>query len=97
MGVDTDIVNYIAEPPDAAALLRIRNQISAGEFRRLSSNLELAMQIADSHASFGNWRETFRLSRRISDVTPEDVQRVAVRYLTPRSRTVATMVRKESP
>ena len=84
------------EPPDAAALLRIRNQINAGEFRRLSSNLELAMQISASQASFGDWRETFRLSRRISDVTPGDVQRVAVRYLTPRGRTVATMVRKGS-
>ena len=84
------------EPPDAAALLRIRNQISAGEFRRLSSNLELAMQIAASQASFGDWRETFRLSRRISDVTPEDVQRVAARYLKPSTRTVATMVRKGS-
>ena len=82
------------EPPDASALLRIRNQISAGEFRRLSSNLELALQIAASQASFGDWRETFRLSRRIADVTPEDVQRAAIRYLTPQSRTVATMVRK---
>ncbi len=84
-------------PPDAAALQRIRNQIRAGDFRRLSSNLELAMQIAESQASFGDWRETFRLSRRIGDVTPEDVQRVAIRYLVPRTRTVATMVRKGSP
>lgn len=84
-------------PPDPAALQRIRNQIRAGEFRRLSSNLELAMQIAESHASFGDWRETFRLSRRIADVTPEDVQRVAIRYLVPRTRTVATMVRRGSP
>ena len=80
-------------PPDPGALTRIRNQYRAGEFRRLSSNLELAMQIAESQASFGDWGETFRLSRRIADVTPEDVQRVARQYLNPGTRTVAVMVR----
>ena len=81
--------------PDPRALERISNQLRAGDFRRLSSNLELAMQIAESQASFGDWSETFRLSRRIIDVTPEDVRRVAIQYLDTRSRTVATMVRKD--
>ena len=83
-------------PPDPRALTRIQNQYRAGEFRRLSSNLELAMQIAGAQASFGDWRETFRLSRRMASVTPEDVQRVARRYLTPETRTVAVMVRPGS-
>ena len=83
--------------PDPKALLRIKNQLRAGDFRRLSSNLELAMQIGESQASFGDWRETFRLSGRIADVTPEDVRRVAIKYLNDRSRTVATMVRKDPP
>ena len=81
--------------PDSSALVRIRNQLRAGEFRRLSSNLELAMQLSESQAALGDWRETFRLSRRIGEVTPEDVRRVAIRYLTDRFRTVATMVRKD--
>ena len=81
--------------PDSADLARINNQIRAGDFRRLSSNLQLGMQLAESEASFGDWRETFRLSRRLQDVTPEDVQRVAVEYLNPSSRTVAAMVRKD--
>lgn len=81
-----------ANAPDPAALDRIKNQIRAGEFRRLSSSLQLGMQIAESEAVFGDWRETFRLSRRILEVTPEDVQRVAVKYLDTRRRTVATMV-----
>ena len=84
-------------PPDPRALTRIRNQYRAGEFRRLSSNMELAMQVADSEATFGDWRETFRLSRRIADVTPEDVTRVARKYLVETSRTVAVMVRRDSP
>lgn len=83
-----------ASAPEPDALDRIKNQIRAGEFRRLSSNLELGMQIAESEAVFGDWRETFRLSRRILEVTPEDVRRVAVKYLDVRNRTVATMVTK---
>ena len=92
-----EIEKIKAAPPDPAALLRIRNQLRASEFRRLSSNLELALQIAESEASFGDWSETFRLSRRISEVTPEDVQRVAIEYLDDGSRTVATMVRGNRP
>ena len=83
-------------PPEPRALLRIRNQYRAGQYRRLASNLELAMQIAESEASLGDWRDTFRLTQRISDVTPEDVQRVARQYLNPSSRTVAVMVREGS-
>ena len=90
-------INKIKEtPPDSADLVRIKNQIRAGDFRRLSSNQELAMQLAESEAAFGDWRETFRLSRRLLDVTPADVQRVAVKYLNPGARTVATMVRRGS-
>lgn len=81
------------EPSDSSALARIKNQIRAGEFRRLSSSLQLALQIAESEAALGDWRETFRLSRRMLRVTPEDVRRVAVKYLRESSRTVATMVR----
>lgn len=88
-----EITRLQEEPPEMATLARIGNQIRAGEYRRLSSNLELAMQIADSEGSLGDWRETFRLSRRLLEVTPEDVRRVARKYLVPAGRTVATMVR----
>ena len=82
---------------DSADLARIKNQIRAGDYRRLSSNLELGMQLAESESAFGDWRETFRLSRRLLDVTPADVQRVAVKYLNASARTVATMARKDPP
>lgn len=83
-----------AAPPEPAALAKIRNQLNAGEYRRLSSNLELALQLAESEAMLGDWRRTFRWSGRIGRVAPADVQRVAARYLVESRRTVATMVRK---
>lgn len=90
-----EIARMQAEGPDPAALARIRNQMRAGEYRRLGANLELAVQLAASEAALGDWRETFRWSRRIERVTPEDVRRVAARYLVEARRTVATMVRGE--
>jgi predicted Zn-dependent peptidase len=80
-------------PPAEEELQRVRNQIEAGEVRRLESNLGLAFQIADSESMFDDWRETFRLSRRLQDVTPADIQRVLARYFTRANRTVATLVK----
>ncbi len=81
-------------PPDSAALSRIRNQLRAGELRRLASNLGLAQQLAESEAARGDWRETFRTAGRLTGVTPADVSRVARTYLIDGRRTVATMVTK---
>jgi predicted Zn-dependent peptidase len=78
--------------PSLDELQRIRNQYEAGEFRRLSSNLGVAFQIAESTALFGDWRRTFDFSARIAGVTPEDVSEVVRRYFTQGNRTVATVV-----
>ena len=84
-------------PPTDAVMTRIRNQIRAGDYRRLEQNFQLAGQLADSEATFGDWRVTFRLSQAVVDVTAEDVQRVARTYLKDSSLTVATLVRPPDP
>lgn len=78
-------------PPDSALLERIRNQIRAGEYRRLQSNLGLASQLAEAEITHGDWRVTFRSTENLLAVTPEDIQRVAQKYLTPSQRTVAIL------
>jgi len=75
---------------------RIQNQLEAGEFRRLTSNLGLALQLAGSASAFGDWRTTFGFTDRLAAVEPEDVLRVAQRFFNRESRTVATLVRPES-
>lgn len=89
-----EIARLKATPPDSAALSRIRNQLRAGELRRLASNLGLAQQLAQSEAELGDWRETFRAAARLARVTPDQVSRAARTYLIARRRTVATMVAK---
>ncbi len=79
-------------PPSEAELARIRVQIESGRVRRLRSNLGLALQLAASASALGDWRETFRLTERLTEVTPADVQRVARRWFDPTTLTVATLV-----
>jgi len=81
------------DPPEYHELERIRNQLEAGEVRRLRSNLGLAFQLAGSTAYYDDWRATFRFTRRLQEVEPGDIQRVARRYLRPTNRTVARLVR----
>jgi predicted Zn-dependent peptidase len=88
-----EIARIQETPPSEADLDRVRNQVEAGEVRRLDSNLGLAVQLADSESALGDWRETFRLGARLRNVSAADVQRVARQYLTEANRTVATLMR----
>ena len=83
-------------PPSERELQRIRNHLEAGEIRRLTSNLGLALQLAGSASAFGDWRTTFGFTDRLAAVEREDVSRVARRFFTREHRTVATVVRPDS-
>ncbi len=91
--VEEELARLASEPPDARELEQVRNQIEAGELRRLQSHLGLAFQLAASASLRGDWRETFRMSGRIARVTPADVQEVARRYFTDANKTVAVVRR----
>jgi len=94
--VYAEIERLVAEGPAPEEMERVRNQIAAGNVRRLQSNLGLAFQLVESESLFGDWRETFRMSERLRSVTSEDVKRVASRYFTSENRTVATLVRAKT-
>jgi predicted Zn-dependent peptidase len=82
--------------PSESEMQRIRNQLEAGEFRRLTSNLGLALQLAASASAFGDWRTTFGFTERLVAVEADDVRRVARRFFTSERRTVASVVRPGS-
>ena len=62
----------------------------------LDSNPGLARQLASYQNLHGDWRQMFRELDRINAVTPQDIQRVANRYLSPKNRTVVTIETQES-
>lgn len=88
-----ELARLAAEPPDLLDLQRVRNQVEAGNFRRLTSNLGLALQVAGSASLYGDWRSSFRFSSRLQAVTPDDVSRVVRTHFTRKNRTVATLVK----
>ncbi len=83
-------------PVPEAELQGIRNQLEAAEVRRLSSNLGLAFQLAESASLLGDWRPGLEYVVRMREVDPEAVRRVVRTYFVPEGRTVATLVRAPS-
>ena len=91
-----EIERLVATGPEERELEQVRNQVEAGNVRRMTSNLGLAFQIADSQSLLGDWRETFRWSELLDSVAAEDVRRIAARYLVESNRTVAVLRRPGS-
>jgi len=80
-------------PPEESEIQRVRNQLEASEVRRLRSNFGLALQVATSASLFGDWRTTFDYSRKLQEVSPQDIRRVVTTYFQKEYRTVATLVK----
>ena len=81
------------EPVPAKELQKVKNNFAAAEYRRLSSNHPILMQIMRSEG-LGNWREINEAGPKIQAVTPADLQRVAQKYFTKENRAVAVYTRK---
>jgi predicted Zn-dependent peptidase len=83
------------EPPTEREVQRIRNIIDANMVRVLGSNLGIAYNLGMNATIRGDWRAFLEDAEKVKQVEPDDVSRVAVRYLKPGNRTVATLVKLE--
>lgn len=81
------------EPVEAAEFEKVLNNLDAELLRSLRSNGGLAAQLAYFQTVAKDWRYVLTARERIAAVTPADIQRVAVQYLTRSNRTVATLVK----
>jgi predicted Zn-dependent peptidase len=90
-----EIARLVETGPSERELESVRNQVAAGEVRRMTSNLGLAFQIADSQTLLGDWSETFRSAEELDAVTADDVRHVAEQYLVEHNRTVAVLRRPQ--
>ncbi|MFP4228352.1 MAG: M16 family metallopeptidase [Salinivenus sp.] len=82
--LDSIKTNGITEAELERAKTRSRDQLIG----QLDSNLDLAVQFAQTQTLTGDWRTVFRRLEDIQNVTAEDVQRVAQETLTQSNRTV---------
>ncbi len=74
---------------------RVVTQARANTVRGLRSNMNLALSFAQAHNQRGDWRTIFTDLDRLSEVSTDDIQRVAQQYLVQRSRTVGRIVTQQ--
>lgn len=74
-----------------AELEKIKARAKASFIGQLNSNQGLALQLSEYQTRWGDWREMFRELNRINDVTVEDIQQVANKYLIRTNRVVASI------
>ena len=76
-------------------LQKVKNNFAAYEYRRLTSNMSILMQLIYADG-LGDWREINAAAAKHQAVTAADVRRVVNSYFTRENRTVAIYTRKAS-
>jgi predicted Zn-dependent peptidase len=80
---------------EAGELQKVRNRVTADSFRRLQQNFFLLLQLG-YFEGLGGWEEINEGPARQQAVTPEDIRRVARKYLVPEHSSVATYYRSDN-
>jgi predicted Zn-dependent peptidase len=75
-------------------LQRAKNQITADFIRNLDSNLGFANMLSYFEILAGDYRYITEHIKIIEKITPEDIMRVANKYLISENRTIANFVKK---
>ncbi|MRR13003.1 insulinase family protein, partial [bacterium] len=81
------------EPVPADELQKVKNNLAAFSFRRLSSNFFILLQLMVNEA-YGDWQEMNAGPKKLDAVTAADVQRVAQTYLVTQNQAAALVSRK---
>lgn len=93
--IDDELERLKTEIVPERELQKIINQSEAGFIRRLGSNSGLAGQLSYFEIIAGDWRYMLDQINAVRNVTAEDIQRVAKKYLDASNRTVAELVPME--
>lgn len=92
-GIYDAIEKLKREAVPAEELQKVKNNFAAAEYRRLSANFPILVQVLVNDGD-GDWREVNEAGPKIQAVTAADVQRVANQYFTKENRAVAIYTRK---
>jgi predicted Zn-dependent peptidase len=82
-----------SEEVPAEELQKVKNNFAAAEYRRLSANMPIMMNVIQNDGN-GDWHEVNDAGPKLQAVTAADVMRVAKKYFTKENRTVAIYTRK---
>ena len=92
-GIDAELEKLKKDLVPAEELQKVKNNVAAASFRRLSSNIFILLQLI-VYEGYGDWREMNEAPKKAAAVTAEDVRRVASRYFTKENRAVYLVSRK---
>jgi predicted Zn-dependent peptidase len=81
------------EDVPAEELQKVKNNLAAYEFRKLTSNMSILFQLL-FYDGLGDWREINEAGPRHQAVSAADLRRVVNQYFTKENRSVATYTRK---
>jgi predicted Zn-dependent peptidase len=87
--LDELLARFESKPVDAETLTRAKNLIRSKVMRVLGNNQLLASLLPSYYVNYGDWRRLFTGTSQYDQLTAEDLQRVALLYFTPSSRTTA--------
>lgn len=82
------------EPLSERELQMVQNKLEAHHAREISTNAGLASALTFFEVVAGDWRYMADHRKKIAELTPEDVLRVARKYFVPSNSTVVTLVRE---
>ncbi len=80
---------------DKAALARAGKRLRVDRLHYLRTNNGLANMLTRFQVIAGGWQYLLNYDQQIAQLTPEDIQQVAQRWLTAENRTVITLVQEK--
>lgn len=92
-GVYAELEKLKTDEVPAEELQKVKNNFAAAEYRKLSSNHAILMQLIFNEG-LGDWHEFNNAAAKYQAVTAEDIKRVANKYFTKENRAVAIYTRK---
>ncbi len=78
-------------PPTAWEMEKILNNYEADMIRGMESNIELAKTFSRDDRITGDWKYNWKLLEQLKKITPEDVSKIAAKYLVRANYTIAAI------
>jgi predicted Zn-dependent peptidase len=88
-----EIDRLVRSPIPPAELAKVKKQFLADFVRNLDSNQELSHTMAYYQIVCNDWRYVEKSLAVIESISSQEIQTAAKKYLVPRNRTVATLVK----
>jgi predicted Zn-dependent peptidase len=90
--INEEIEKLKSAPISKTELQKVVNGMEMDYLNKLQSNSGLAHYLSEYEIVYGDWRTMTRYMPEVRKITPDDVLRVARKYLVKSNRTVATLV-----